>query len=100
MDRHRAIEILRRHEPELRDLGIEHLSVFGSIARDGGTEDSDVDIAVRLKPGPRGFRRLERLEAVQTRLSELLSRPIDVIEEPARSPQVQRAIEREGVPAF
>jgi hypothetical protein len=100
MDRHQVITILKRHERELRALGIEHLSVFGSVARDTGREDSDVDIAVRLKPGPRGFRRLATLETVQVRLRELLRRPVDVIEEPARSPHVQRAIEREGVAAF
>jgi predicted nucleotidyltransferase len=100
MDRSQVISILRRHEPELRVLGIEHLSLFGSIVRDSGTEDSDVDVVVQMAPGPRGFRRLERLDTVQHRLAELLRRPVDVIEEPARSPQVQRAIERERVPAF
>ena len=100
MDRHQIITILKRHESELRALGIEHLSVFGSVARDTGTSDSDVDVAVRLRPGPQGFRRLARLETVQVRLRELLHRPVDVIEEPARSPQVQLAIEREGIPAF
>jgi predicted nucleotidyltransferase len=100
MDSDQVISVLRSHEAELRALGVEHIAVFGSIARDTGTEDSDIDVAVRLKPGPRGFDRLARLETVQLRLSELLRRPVDVIEEPARSPQVQRAIEREGVPAF
>jgi predicted nucleotidyltransferase len=100
MDRHQVIAMLRRHEPELRALGIEHLSVFGSIARATETDDSDVDVAVQFTPGPRGFGRLERLDRVQHRLAELLSRPVDVIEEPARSPRIQRAIERDRVPAF
>jgi predicted nucleotidyltransferase len=74
-DRHQVITILKRHERELRALGMEHLSVFGSVARDTGTETSDVDVAVSLKPGPRGLYQLARLETVQVRLSELLCRP-------------------------
>ena len=62
MDRSQAISVLRHHEPELRALGIEHLSLFGSTATDTGTEHSDVDVVVRMAPGPRGFRRLERLD--------------------------------------
>ena len=100
MDRSQVISILKRHERELRELGVMHLYLFGSVARDTGTEYSDVDVAVRFAPGPRGFHRLERLEAVQHRLAELLNRPVDVIEEPARSPLVQHAIERDRVPAF
>jgi predicted nucleotidyltransferase len=100
MNRSQVISILRRHEPELRALGIEHLSLFVSIARDAGTEYSDVDVVVRMASGPRGFRRLERLDAVQHRLTELLRRPVDVIEEPVRSRRVQSATERDRVPAF
>jgi predicted nucleotidyltransferase len=74
--------------------------VFGSTATGSGTQDSDVDVAVRMVPGPRGFRRLEQLDTIQARLSQLLSRPVDVVEEPARSPRVQDAIERHRVPAF
>lgn len=100
MDRSQVISILTRHEPELRALGIEHLSLFGSTATNSGTADSDVDVAVRMAPGPRGFDRLERLDTVRHRLAELLRCPVDVIEEPARSPRVQSAIERDRVPAF
>jgi uncharacterized protein len=100
MDRHQVIAILQRHESELRALGVKHLLLFGSVARGTAVHGSDVDVVVRLEPGPRGFRRLARLEDVQERLSKLLRCPVDVIEEPARSPQIRRAIEREGVRAF
>lgn len=100
MDRHEVIAILKRHERELRALSIEHLSVFGSVARDTGTEHSDVDVAVRLKSGPRGLERIARLSRIEARLSELFGRPVDVVEEPARSPYIRQAIERDGVRAF
>jgi len=40
MDKATVIDILKRHEAELRELGIERLSLFGSIARDEATEAS------------------------------------------------------------
>lgn len=100
MDRSQVIAILKRHERELRALGVEHLSLFGSTARGTAAAASDVDVVVRLVPGPRGFRRLKRLEEVERRLGELLGRPVDVIEEPIRSPRMQREIERDRVSAF
>jgi predicted nucleotidyltransferase len=71
MDRHQVIAILKRHESELRELGVKHLSLFGSVARGTAVHSSDVDVVVTLEPGPRGFRRLARLDAVQHRLTEL-----------------------------
>ena len=100
MDRHQVIAILKHHERELRALGIVHLSLFGSVATDTGTADSDVDVAVILAPDLRGLDRIGRLDAIQTRLSELLDCPVDVVEEPARSPVIRRAIERDGLRAF
>ena len=100
MDRSEVITILKSYESELRELGVRRLSVFGSTARATATETSDVDVAVQLAPGPRGFARLRSLETVELRLSELLNRPVDVVEEPARSPRVQRAIDRDRIRAF
>jgi predicted nucleotidyltransferase len=100
MDSEQVLAILRRHKRELRALGIENMSLFGSVATDTGTEDSDIDVAVSLAPGLRGLERIGRLDAVQSRLSDLLGCPVDVVEEPARSPVIRRAIERDGVLAF
>ena len=44
MDRSAAIARLREHETELKGLGVEHLYLFGSTARDEAREDSDVDL--------------------------------------------------------
>ncbi len=35
---------LKEHEAELKQLGVEHLYLFGSTARDEAREDSDVDL--------------------------------------------------------
>ena len=44
MDRAEAIAKLREHEAELKKLGVEHLYMFGSAARDEAKPDSDVDL--------------------------------------------------------
>ena len=44
MDRASAIAALKSHQSELEQLGVEHLYLFGSTARDEAREDSDVDL--------------------------------------------------------
>jgi predicted nucleotidyltransferase len=44
MTRDEAILRLKRHEDEFKRLGVEHLYLFGSTARDEAREDSDVDL--------------------------------------------------------
>jgi predicted nucleotidyltransferase len=100
MDSDQVISTLKRHESELRALGVEHIVLFGSVATDTGTEVSDVDVAVRLAIRLRGLARVGAIMNVEARLSELLGRPVDVVEEPARSPYIRHAIERDGIPAF
>jgi predicted nucleotidyltransferase len=44
MTRDDAIARLRAHEAELKELGVEHLYLFGSTARGEARDDSDVDL--------------------------------------------------------
>jgi uncharacterized protein len=44
MRRDEAITKLKEHEAELRQLGVEHLYLFGSTARDEAHAGSDVDL--------------------------------------------------------
>jgi predicted nucleotidyltransferase len=44
MERDQATARLKEHEAELRQLGIEHLYLFGSTARGEAREDSDVEL--------------------------------------------------------
>jgi hypothetical protein len=48
----RVVAILRAHEAELRRAGVQHLSLFGSVARGDAKVDCDVDLLVELDPGP------------------------------------------------
>jgi predicted nucleotidyltransferase len=97
-----VIKILRAHEAELRAAGVESLSVFGSMVRGDQTEDSDVDVVVRLSPEAKqgGFAYFGRMDALTRRLNDILGRPVDVVTEPVRRERLRRSIENEAVFAF
>jgi predicted nucleotidyltransferase len=58
MRRSAAIARLKRHEAELKQLGVEHLYLFGSTARDEARHDSDVDLFFDHERGRLGLFRL------------------------------------------
>lgn len=101
MHRETAIEVLRRHEPELRTLGVVSVSLFGSTARGEAGPVSDVDLAVKLADGPeRGLAYIGRLEILKERLASLLGVPVDLIAEPTSRHQLQERIDRDRCLAF
>ena len=100
MNKKAAMAALKRHETELRKLGVVSLSLFGSTARDEATDDSDVDLAVTLANVPKGFAYFGRLDKIERLASRILKRRVDVVPEPAANPRIRRAIEQDRVRAF
>ena len=96
-----VLGILRDHEAQLRALGIERVSVFGSAARRGAQSPSDVDLAVTLAPDfPKGLDYLARMEIVRVKLSQLLGCKVDLVEEPVEKTELQRQIDEDRAVAF
>jgi predicted nucleotidyltransferase len=56
MERDQATARLKEHEAELRQLGIEHLYLFGSTARGEAREDSDVELFLIIPSARLGFK--------------------------------------------
>ena len=49
MKRDKAIEILQKHKQELSEkYGVTRIGIFGSLARDEATEESDMDVVVEM----------------------------------------------------
>jgi predicted nucleotidyltransferase len=48
-----VLEALKAHENELRQLGVRHAAVFGSVARGQARPQSDIDVLVDLDPTSR-----------------------------------------------
>lgn len=73
MDPAVAQQILARM-PELRALGVEHVDVFGSVARGTARPDSDIDVLVHLA----GQATLRQLVAIRDLLMAALGRRVDL----------------------
>jgi uncharacterized protein len=102
MDRQTLIQALRAHEVELRQTGVQSLSLFGSAARGDAGPESDVDIAVRLSEdfAQGGFEYIGRLEDLRQRLRQIVGREVDIVEEPVERERLRRNIEEDRVLAF
>jgi predicted nucleotidyltransferase len=102
VDKDAIIATLRRREAEFRRLGVESLSLFGSAARGDCSDESDVDLAVKLDHGrmPAGFAYAGRLEELRCMFEATLGRAVDVVPEPVRNRRFQEEIDRDRVLAF
>jgi uncharacterized protein len=97
MTRDEAIEILKRHEAELRALGVQHLYLFGSTARGDAKPDSDVDLFFDHERGKLG---LYRLMDVQERAAEILGRKADIMTRGSLHPVLRERIEASALQVF
>lgn len=97
MTRAEALARIRGYEAELRAMGIAHVAVFGSTARDEAGAGSDLDLAVKLRPDARlGW----EFAPLDQRISALIGVPVDVVTEPSHRPRLQAEIDRDRADAF
>ena len=97
MDKTTVIARLTAMEPELRALGVEDLTLFGSHARGEARSGSDVDVAIRLSDELRGLDRIEQLDRIADLMAGWLGVGVDVVEQPVRKPRLRDAIARDGI---
>jgi predicted nucleotidyltransferase len=75
-----VIGVLRAHQQALEQIGIAHLSLFGSVARNEAGPDSDIDLAAEFDPAAK--MNLFRLIELEYELSDLLGRRVEILPEP------------------
>ena len=97
-ERERVREVLRAHAAELRGMGILHLTLFGSLARDAAAAGSDVDLLIDVAPD-RPFS-LWALGEARMRLGEILGREVDLLIAPDLGPALRAQIAPDLVPVF
>lgn len=81
MDRAAVIARLTAERARLEALGVTHVYLFGSVARDDARADSDVDVMVDLDEGPTGRKALFTafdLGGIYGELSDILGCRIDL----------------------
>ena len=95
MTRDEALRRLREHRAELKELGVQSLDLFGSVARGDARPGSDVDLLVEFDR-PVGLFHFFR---VQRRLAELLGCAVDLVMRDAIKSQLRTRILAEAVSA-
>jgi len=98
MKRDEVIAALREREPELRSAGVVRLPVFGSTARDEARRDSDIDLLAAFDQ-PHALSLLDVI-GIENRLSDLLGKPVDLIEEGSLRQRVRQRVSREVMRTF
>ena len=93
MNRDRAVQQLRAVANELHGLGVEELSLFGSVARNEGGPASDLDLMLVLSPGPFWGRYNKVLDLLESRLRTR----IDLVPKADLKPQLRAQIEAEAI---
>lgn len=89
---------LQTHEADLRQRGVCHAAVFGSVARGDARPDSDIDVLVELDPQqPMGLFEYARLKLY---IAELLGESTDVVNKKTLKPLLKDAILRDAVNVF
>ena len=97
MKRDEALSILRRRQAELRRLGIEHLYLFGSTARDESRPDSDVDLFFDHAEGSLG---LFQLMDIKETAARILGRKTDIMTRRSLHPRLKERIEASALQVF
>jgi predicted nucleotidyltransferase len=97
MNRAEVIQVLIRHEAELKKLGVEHLFLFGSVARDAAKDDSDIDLFFDHQKGQLG---LYELMDVKERAQQILGRSTDIMTRASLHPVLREQIEETALRVF
>lgn len=93
-ERDQVLDLLRRIQPTLHEkYGVTKLGIFGSVARDEATENSDVDVMLEMEC-PNLFIRVN----IKEELEQFFDRPVDVVRYRARmNPYLKHRIDRDAI---
>jgi predicted nucleotidyltransferase len=97
MNRDAAIATLKAHEAELKQLGVDHLYLFGSTARNEAHDDSDVDLFFDYEKGKLG---LFELMDVKEAAARILERKTDIMTRDSLHKTLREKIEASALQVF
>jgi predicted nucleotidyltransferase len=98
MTREDVLDRLRRNELALRERGVIHASLFGSVARGDQRPDSDIDILVDLDPII--VATMFDYAGVKDYVAGLFEGQVDVIDREALKPRLRPRADADAVRAF
>lgn len=93
-----AIETLRRFEHTLRQRGVKHAALFGSVARGDNRRDSDIDIMIEVDPDAR----ITVFDYVDLKeyIAGLFDEPVDVVSSEGFRPYIRSTAMADAIYAF
>ena len=94
MNRDAVLQLLRAHKtPLTQKFGVSRLALFGSVARNSATSQSDVDVLVSFD-GPATS---DRYFGVQFYLEDLLGCAVDLVTDKALRSELRPFVEKEAL---
>ena len=98
MNSSEAIETLRRSQRALRERGVMHAALFGSLARGDSRADSDIDIMIDIDPDAR----MTVFDYVDLKeyIAGLFDEPMDVVNRDALKSYVRPVATADAIYAF
>jgi predicted nucleotidyltransferase len=91
--RDEILALLRAYRAESKEYGVKSLAIFGSVARNEETEESDIDILIEFGQ-PVGLFEFVR---IKDQLEKLLNRPVDLVTPEALKKQLKEQILKEAI---
>jgi uncharacterized protein len=96
MKRNDVLDILKSQRVKLQDFSVKSLTLFGSVARDEATSESDVDLLLEFEK-PVGLLTFVRL---QRYLETILGRSVDLGTSDSLKSYLRETVMEEAVRAF
>ncbi|WP_354636156.1 nucleotidyltransferase family protein [Planktothricoides raciborskii] len=93
MQREEVLRILGQNQQVVKDFGVKSLAIFGSVARDEATPDSDVDILVEFDR-PVTF---DLYMDVKFYLEDRLGTRVDLVSGLMLKPLIRPQVQREAI---
>ncbi len=93
MQRDDVLKLLTNKRATLAAMGVKSIALFGSVARNEGRPDSDLDFLVEFD----GHATYEGYLRVKSSLEEWLGRRIDLVTRRAVKPRLRARIEAEAI---
>jgi predicted nucleotidyltransferase len=93
MRKNQIITIIQQHLSEIQNFGVKSLAIFGSVARNEATSESDVDLLVEFE----GKVTFDRYMDLKFYLEDRLAMKVDLVTQKMLKPQIRLTVEKEAL---
>ncbi len=88
-----VLKILAQHRQEIQNLGVRYLGLFGSVACDQATADSDIDFLVEFE----GTTTFDSYMDLKFFLEDLFNKPVDLVTKHSLKEEIRQQVLQQGI---